>query len=134
MGLQVHCPGGSVVHKAVRGLQQRKGVNVMLEGLQQLHSFLKLRLDVFISPIFLHDRQRTLVVFLTWQKGARLATRLSNATSFMDMYTAPSTTGQTLDVMCFKRAKNKSPLHGQDLHWLRMSYRLKVEGMQAFTL
>ena len=32
----------------------------------------------------------------------------------MEKYTAPSTTGKTLDVMCFKRTKNKSSLHGQD--------------------
>jgi len=71
---------------------------------------------------------------LTWQKGAQPATQYSNTTSLMDLYAAPSTIGKILDVMCFKRAKNKSSSHGKDLRWLWMSYRFKVEGMQALTL
>ncbi len=67
--LQAHCTGGSVVHKAVKGLQQRKGVDFVLEGLQQLQSFLKLLLEIFTLPVILHDRQQCSCCFSTWQKG-----------------------------------------------------------------
>ena len=67
--LQAHCTGGTIVHNAVRGLQQRKGVIVVLEGLQQLHSVLKLLLEIFTLPVILHDRQQRSCCFSTWQKG-----------------------------------------------------------------
>ena len=62
-------PVGSVVHTAVRGLQQRKGADFVLEGLQQLHSFVKLLLVTFLLPVNLHNRQQCSCCFWTWQKG-----------------------------------------------------------------
>ena len=50
------------------GLQQRKGVDFVLEGLQQLQSILKLVLDILTLPAILHDRHHC-IYFLTWQKG-----------------------------------------------------------------
>ena len=41
----------------------------MLEGLQQLHSAVKLLLDIFLLPVNLHDWQQCSCCFWTWQKG-----------------------------------------------------------------
>ena len=60
---------GGVVHEAVRGLQQRKGVNLVLEGLQQPQSAIKPGLDKSPTPVALHDWQQCFCCFLTWQKG-----------------------------------------------------------------
>ena len=49
--------GGGIVHKAVRGLQQRKGVNFVLEGLQQLQSAIMPPYDAEVTPVLHHQQQ-----------------------------------------------------------------------------
>jgi len=60
--------GGGVVRKAVRGLQQRKGVNLMLKRLQQLQSSPKPLLEMFTAPV-LHPQQQCSCCFMIWQKA-----------------------------------------------------------------
>ena len=71
--------GGGIVHKAFRGLQQRKGVNFVLEGLQQLQSAIMLPFDAEVTPVLHHQQQCSCCS----QPGKRATTQLSSATSLI---------------------------------------------------